>query len=107
RAAFAASRARRPLHPLPTRRSSDLRYEIPSCNLARWSRSTVRSPRSKPESKNWLHKLRFTRLESNNTDPFGVCPCVCDWVAYARSEEHTSELQSRANRVCRLLLEKQ
>src|SRR5690606_41887104 len=28
------------------------------------------------------------------------------WVAQARSEEHTSELQSRENLVCRLLLEK-
>src|SRR5207302_2345480 len=28
------------------------------------------------------------------------------WVAPARSEEHTSELQSRENLVCRLLLEK-
>src|SRR5690242_20930083 len=29
-----------------------------------------------------------------------------DHVAYARSEEHTSELQSHVNLVCRLLLEK-
>src|SRR5207302_10436670 len=29
-----------------------------------------------------------------------------DWVSAARSEEHTSELQSRENLVCRLLLEK-
>src|SRR5690242_5757416 len=28
------------------------------------------------------------------------------WVAVARSEEHTSELQSHVNLVCRLLLEK-
>src|SRR5690606_40692425 len=28
------------------------------------------------------------------------------WVVLHRSEEHTSELQSRENRVCRLLLEK-
>src|SRR5256886_11972984 len=28
------------------------------------------------------------------------------WVAVARSEEHTSELQSQSNLVCRLLLEK-
>src|SRR5690606_40916130 len=30
---------------------------------------------------------------------------VCNWMA-TRSEEHTSELQSRENLVCRLLLEK-
>src|SRR2546427_2265419 len=29
-----------------------------------------------------------------------------DWQRYARSEEHTSELQSQSNLVCRLLLEK-
>src|SRR2546429_6553386 len=29
-----------------------------------------------------------------------------DWKAYARSEEHTSELQSRLHLACRLLLEK-
>src|SRR5256886_15694191 len=28
------------------------------------------------------------------------------WYAYSRSEEHTSELQSQSNLVCRLLLEK-
>src|SRR4029434_6252330 len=32
-----------------------------------------------------------------------VCVCVC---LCARSEEHTSELQSHLNLVCRLLLEK-
>src|SRR2546422_7797108 len=30
----------------------------------------------------------------------------CDWRAPGRSEEHTSELQSRLHLVCRLLLEK-
>src|SRR4029434_2729722 len=34
-----------------------------------------------------------------------VCVCVCACV-YVRSEEHTSELQSHLNLVCRLLLEK-
>src|SRR2546430_16136544 len=29
-----------------------------------------------------------------------------NWKRYARSEEHTSELQSQSNLVCRLLLEK-
>src|SRR5688572_32548965 len=29
-----------------------------------------------------------------------------EWVNYDRSEEHTSELQSQSNLVCRLLLEK-
>src|SRR5690606_42066886 len=33
-------------------------------------------------------------------------PVAWRWAAAARSEEHTSELQSRENLVCRLLLEK-
>src|SRR5436309_8797828 len=35
----------------------------------------------------------------------GFLICVIGWV-FLRSEEHTSELQSRENLVCRLLLEK-
>src|SRR5690606_42022220 len=31
---------------------------------------------------------------------------ACSWMRRVRSEEHTSELQSRENLVCRLLLEK-
>src|SRR5690606_41011823 len=34
------------------------------------------------------------------------CPFVGETAAHGRSEEHTSELQSRENLVCRLLLEK-
>src|SRR6266403_6128188 len=34
------------------------------------------------------------------------CPCRGAWPARGRSEEHTSELQSRRDLVCRLLLEK-
>src|SRR2546427_1525611 len=36
----------------------------------------------------------------------GACPAWTDWSWHARSEEHTSELQSQSNLVCRLLLEK-
>src|SRR5438093_11998143 len=35
-----------------------------------------------------------------------VASCAASWRATARSEEHTSELQSLTNLVCRLLLEK-
>src|SRR5437588_7656484 len=34
------------------------------------------------------------------------CPLAGSWKAGARSEEHTSELQSHSDLVCRLLLEK-
>src|SRR5699024_12277716 len=33
-------------------------------------------------------------------------PRPCSWAGWSRSEEHTSELQSRFDLVCRLLLEK-
>src|SRR2546429_1686595 len=36
--------------------------------------------------------------------PFQVMRCMC--ITWNRSEEHTSELQSRLHLVCRLLLEK-
>src|SRR2546430_13547294 len=36
----------------------------------------------------------------------GDCPLARGLLAAARSEEHTSELQSQSNLVCRLLLEK-
>src|SRR5690606_39710157 len=37
----------------------------------------------------------------------GHCRAIAGWsVHWSRSEEHTSELQSRENLVCRLLLEK-
>src|SRR2546430_8551199 len=36
----------------------------------------------------------------------GPTPCWRGWGARPRSEEHTSELQSQSNLVCRLLLEK-
>src|SRR5256885_6036475 len=39
-------------------------------------------------------------------DGFHVCDALFDQVFSERSEEHTSELQSPCNLVCRLLLEK-
>src|SRR5690349_23951917 len=44
-----------------------------------------------------LARARFTRPAYDDGDRFGFC---------RRSEEHTSELQSRRDLVCRLLLEK-
>src|SRR5690606_22029087 len=43
---------------------------------------------------------------SSGTPPSTSTPASVAWVARVRSEEHTSELQSRENLVCRLLLEK-
>src|SRR5216683_6499850 len=45
------------------------------------------------------------RSRRGNLEPYGDCPFprACSGL---RSEEHTSELQSRSDLVCRLLLEK-
>src|SRR5438445_6823768 len=71
------SRAHRELHSFPTRRSSDL---TPSS----YSRSS--SARRAPST------ASYSEATPQNRRP--------------RSEEHTSELQSRQYLVCRLLLEK-
>src|SRR5207248_3773986 len=47
------------------------------------------------------HDLRGARVE-----PRARCVQIADAAAHARSEEHTSELQSPYDLVCRLLLEK-
>src|SRR5260370_29451703 len=57
----------------------------------------------------WPHSPFFRSINSRpmaGREPLcsstGVLPCCSSW----RSEEHTSELQSHLNIVCRLLLEK-
>src|SRR5690625_6741851 len=64
------------------------------------------------------HSLYFMMIEAGRiqvADIFQILIVHCDdqvklfkipWVNLARSEEHTSELQSRGHLVCRLLLEK-
>src|SRR2546425_8178565 len=51
-----------------------------------------------------LVALRY--LETQPSDPIVAAVICCPWLGLARSEEHTSELQSLAYLVCRLLLEK-
>src|SRR5690606_42008526 len=82
-----AYRSRRALHSFPTRRSSDLTYAGTLTNLA----ECEGNPR-----------LRFVRGDIR--DPRVVGEVMAGDAG--RSEEHTSELQSRENLVCRLLLEK-
>src|SRR5437870_5929145 len=72
--------ARRDLHSFPTRRSSDLCQVKESGPLNLYFRRSYET---------WLGR--------------GLAPYSA---GSARSEEHTSELQSRGHLVCRLLLEK-
>src|SRR5256885_6420774 len=56
-----------------------------------------------------LDELHANMAHRNEAAPTSVCPEDAAYVIYtsgSRSEEHTSELQSPCNLVCRLLLEK-
>src|SRR5436305_15338452 len=85
---FSSSVDHRALHSFPTRRSSDLRNRV----------------------------RRHLALHVERAPPpdFAVLELARPWVElplggvseHRRSEEHTSELQSRPHLVCRLLLEK-
>src|SRR5438034_8279879 len=81
---FTCSAAHRDLHSFPTRRSSDLGRPDGR------SRSTPRRSDLDPGSAATATATRPSRRKSRA----------------ARSEEHTSELQSHSDLVCRLLLEK-
>src|SRR5690606_41301384 len=74
----------RHIHSFPTRRSSDLR-EI-----------------------TWAISFCLPRKNTRSCSPSSwILACtLCSSGPSPRSEEHTSELQSRENLVCRLLLEK-
>src|SRR5690606_41793316 len=86
----------------PTRRSSDLTCDGSApgstrrnaSGLAAASRTRCGSP-----------KRRFS-ASSQNSCRISVSGSAAVRTASLRSEEHTSELQSRENLVCRLLLEK-
>src|SRR5207249_11286961 len=86
--------ATRYLHSFPTRRSSDLLWRTASRNRSSSRRfQLVRSALSQQALK---RKRPWGRGAAAPTDVSFL----------ARSEEHTSELQSRFDLVCRLLLEK-
>src|SRR5690606_41632877 len=91
----------------PTRRSSDLRFIPPREQHSRGLRARGRTP---PDVCGH-HAREGTSLPHLGTEPHAARPdSLCHAFAVpgrdSRSEEHTSELQSRENLVCRLLLEK-
>src|SRR5690606_42014976 len=95
---------RSPLFPYTTLFRSWRRWESPSPSTD-WVSSRVRSPPGWTKSS----ALAFS-VAAKRWDDFAPLHC---WRtsdhrhrAGLRSEEHTSELQSRENLVCRLLLEK-
>src|SRR5690606_42158969 len=88
----------RGLHSFPTRRSSDLRMT----SSGRWAREAASAVRGSAAG---LAPGSSERLSAAGPgySRIGAYVGSCSRV---RSEEHTSELQSRENLVCRLLLEK-
>src|SRR5690606_39797160 len=86
----------RHLHSFPTRRSSDLRL-VSAIDVARTS---LRRPAGAAAI--------AARCSAGSSDPCRRCSSTVSGrlANRSRSEEHTSELQSRENLVCRLLLEK-
>src|SRR5690606_41621419 len=91
----------------PTRRSSDLNKEQPRCALSapRRAASTARcSPLCSPCPPAPGTSGSPPPATSTTASAMRSAPCATPW--RRRSEEHTSELQSRENLVCRLLLEK-
>src|SRR5690606_41998854 len=86
-------RALRDLHSFPTRRSSDLagrrhqRGDVEAAGLAPARHASDHPPARRPPRHGCRHRGHAIGR-------------------VGRSEEHTSELQSRENLVCRLLLEK-
>src|SRR5207237_10728133 len=89
----------RDLHSFPTRRSSDLEFErtagVQFVELADGNRKHIRQWLSFEASTNTVAATESAKEE--------VLALAAE---ETRSEEHTSELQSHLNLVCRLLLEK-
>src|SRR3712207_7933352 len=83
--------------PFPTRRSSDLRALL--YDATQWTAEAVLLSMCHPRTS------RPKRLGPDDHRGSGPCRQRCD-SERCRSEEHTSELQSRQYLVCRLLLEK-
>src|SRR5690606_40045306 len=83
-------------YPFPTRRSSDLRNAGNAASVTRVIPATSATPAATP--------ALASTCPASRRSPFATTAAVAAfrW----RSEEHTSELQSRQNLVCRLLLEK-
>src|SRR5690606_41768536 len=89
------------LHPFPTRRSSDLTLGPALGGCRMWPYDS--------EEEALVDALRLARGMTYKNAAMGLNFGGGKAVILAdprRSEEHTSELQSRENLVCRLLLEK-
>src|SRR5206468_12202885 len=99
---FYSSRDPLNLHSFPTRRSSDLDAPEPHRDPRPQLLVRRRSPASRDRVTRQLRQRHrrdrdAEQADRQHLDQLGIAE---------RSEEHTSELQSRSDLVCRLLLEK-
>src|SRR5205085_9532664 len=99
---FHRTRDHRNLHSFPTRRSSDLNLQScqrtqPPATIARFPLARAIPAHASPQS-----IVRYS-IATSHILPRSFLE-LCE--PTNRSEEHTSELQSQSNLVCRLLLEK-
>src|SRR5690606_39355899 len=93
---FSCAGEHRDLHSFPTRRSSDL-----LCSIHRWRWVELEATSFLVDRVGaTMRAMPCTLLACRVNIGSPACPIPI------RSEEHTSELQSRENLVCRLLLEK-
>src|SRR5207302_10531200 len=94
------ARPRPALPSFPTRRSSDLKVNINRDQAARYGIS----PQAIDDT---LYDAFGQRQVTQYFTQLNASPIILEILPeLQRSEEHTSELQSRENLVCRLLLEK-
>src|SRR5204863_8131603 len=104
---FYCSRLHRHLLSFPTRRSSDLAFGFRLSRRQLFSRREDGSRSHVSEEFDRHARYRDTsRLEQNPPGSPGATWSRNFSLHSHRSEEHTSELQSRRELVCRLLLEK-
>src|SRR5690606_42007117 len=93
----------REFHSFPTRRSSDLiRYLLTARKAGWYSAGYTGAPETRSSELNELWQPLIWQERRFPSESFLSAEYMCS----LRSEEHTSELQSRENLVCRLLLEK-
>src|SRR5690606_40894194 len=94
------------LHSVPTRRSSDLRDRNPRARHGPVGKAHFVRSASGPEGHDTMRTaLATTRTEQGTAEQGMALILIVDDSPTERSEEHTSELQSREKIVCRLLLE--
>src|SRR5256886_4698586 len=75
---------------------------------ARWPWATICRPsrREAAKPRRWTTLSRRSSSSFRRFSPVTPLSRSAQWKYFRRSEEHTSELQSQSNLVCRLLLEK-